>query len=151
MHLSRKAEYAVRAMTALARKPAGVSSSIEELAARERLPVKFLEQILLTLKRAGLLQSRRGVGGGYQLQRPPERIALDEILTPIDGPFQPMRCTPLDPSRAGDTVCGCGVLGGCGPGRVFSELQRDVQAFFQRTSLADVVARESGASMQFDI
>jgi Rrf2 family protein len=139
MRISRKAEYALRALTAMARKPAASTSQIEELAAAERIPVKFLEQILLTLKRAGLLRSRRGVGGGYQLERPPEGISVGEIVTAIDGPFEPMPC-------AGEAV------GGCGVGRVFRDLQTAVNQQLGKTSLADVVAREpAGGEMVFEI
>lgn len=152
MHLSRKAEYALRAMTAMARKPAGATSQIEDLARQERIPVKFLEQILLLLKKAGLLKSRRGVGGGYQLERLPQRILLGEILTIVDGPFDPMSCTQPDPTRSAAGVCECGILGGCGPGRVFTELQIQVNAFLNKTSLADVIAKgDSPAVMHFDI
>ena len=64
MRLSRKAEYALRALTAIARQPRK-SWPIQELATRERIPIKFLEQILLALRRAGFLASKRGVGGGW--------------------------------------------------------------------------------------
>jgi Rrf2 family protein len=136
----------------MARKPLSATSQIEELAAAERIPVKFLEQILLTLKKAGLLKSRRGVGGGYQLDLAPPRITLAAVLTAIDGPFQPMSCTPPEPGRNLPAACECGVAGGCGTGRVFTDLQNQVHAFLTNTTLADVVAREAaGAGMQFEI
>ncbi len=150
MRISRKAEYALRALTAMARKGAAATSQIEELAAAERIPVKFLEQILLTLKRAGLLRSRRGVGGGYQLERPPQGISVGEIVTAIDGPFEPMPCAGEAVRRSG--VCACGIAGGCGVGRVFRDLQTAVNQQLSGTSLADVVAREpTGGEMVFEI
>lgn len=152
MRISRKAEYALRALTAMARKPLSATSQIEELAAAGHIPVKFLEQILLTLKKAGLLKSRRGVGGGYQLDLPASRITLAEILTAIDGPFRPMSCTPPEPGKQAGTACECGIPGGCGAGRVFTDLQNLVHAFLTSTTLADMLAREgTAASMQFDI
>ena len=152
MRISRKAEYALRALSAMARKPLSATSQIEELAAAEHIPVKFLEQILLTLKKAGLLKSRRGVGGGYQLDLPASRISLAAVITAIDGPFQPMSCAPSEPGKPGPAVCDCGVPGGCGSGRIFADLQNTVHAFMSKTSLADIIARGNPAQvMQFDI
>ena len=150
MRISRKAEYALRALTAMARKPLNAVSQIEELASAEHIPLKFLEQILLTLKKAGLLKSRRGVGGGYQLDLPPARISLADILTAVDGPFRPMSCTPPEPGGRAKAACDCGTAGGCGPGRIFTDLQTRVHEFLNRTTLADALMREQ-AAMQFDI
>jgi Rrf2 family transcriptional regulator, iron-sulfur cluster assembly transcription factor len=152
MRISKKAEYALRALVALARKPAGSTSLIEEISESERIPVKFLEQILLELRRAELLRSRRGVGGGYQLNRPAVDISLGEILRIIDGTFEPISCTPADPERFGRQPCECGREGGCGLGKVFCELQRQVQSYLNTTSVADVVAKEARPSeISFDI
>ncbi|MEM9282435.1 MAG: Rrf2 family transcriptional regulator, partial [Verrucomicrobiota bacterium] len=71
MKVSKKAEYALQAVLAMARAPKNQPVQIQELAEAENIPVKFLEQILLTLKKGQLLQSKRGVGGGYQLNRAP--------------------------------------------------------------------------------
>ena len=73
---------------------------IQELSRIESIPVKFLEQILLIMKRAGLLRSKRGIGGGYQLDRSPEEITLGEIVTLIDGAFAPLSITPADSEKA---------------------------------------------------
>lgn len=152
MRISRKAEYALRAITAMARKPLSAISQIEELAAAEKIPVKFLEQILLTLRKAGLLRSRRGVGGGYQLELPANRISLGDVLTAVDGPFHPMSCTQSDPAKASRAKCECGIPGGCGTGRIFTDLQKLVNAFLYQTTLADAIAREAATTMmQFDI
>lgn len=139
MNLSRKAEYAMRAAVALARRPAASTCQIEELSAAEHIPVKFLEQILLTLRKADILRSKRGLGGGYQLNRPATEISLGEIVKVIEGPYVPVTCA----SEAAESgACECGVPGGCGVGRVFRELQGKVNGFLDQTSLADVVQRE---------
>jgi Rrf2 family protein len=152
MRISRKAEYALRSLCAMARKPAAAVSQIEELADSEHIPVKFLEQILLTMKKAGLLRSRRGVGGGYQLELPPHRITLSDILTAVDGPFQPMACTPAEPGKPMKSACECGIAGGCGCGKVFTELQNMVHQFLSRTTLSDLLARDpANTTLQFDI
>ncbi len=90
MKLSKKAEYALRALVAMGREREGTNFSIQDLARSEDIPLKFLEQILLTLKNGGLLKSKRGVGGGYQLVTPPSRITLGDVVTMFDGPFDPL-------------------------------------------------------------
>ncbi len=152
MHLSKKAEYALRAMVALARHPHAPPLLIEEISDAGRIPVKFLEQILLALKHADLVRSKRGVGGGYQINRPPTAISVGDIVKVIDGPFDPIACTTADPERNARHTCECGQLGGCGLGRVFTELQRQVNAFLNNTSIADVVAKEQRAGeISFEI
>lgn len=90
MKLSKKAEYALRALVAMGREHEGTNFSIHDLSSNEGIPAKFLEQILLALKNGGLLRSKRGVGGGYQLVTRPERITLGEVITLFDGPFDPL-------------------------------------------------------------
>lgn len=85
MTISRKADYALRAMTLLAGAPPERPMPIQELAETGGIPLKFLEQILLTLKRGGLLRSKRGVGGGYHLARPGRHISVGDIVALIDG------------------------------------------------------------------
>lgn len=142
MKLSRKAEYAMRALLAMARAPETPTFSIQDIAHRERIPLKFLEQILLTLKNGGLLRSKRGVGGGYQFQRTPLKISLGEIVQLIDGPFEPIPCAG-SVGKPG-AACECGVPGGCGLGQVFAELRSDVNDWLAGTTLGDVLERERG-------
>lgn len=92
MNLSRKGEYALRAMIVLARSHDGRSLRAQEIAEEERIPKKFLEQILLELKNAGLLESKRGAGGGYRLIKPPEEVTLARIVRIIEGPLAPLSC-----------------------------------------------------------
>ena len=150
MKLSKKAEYAMRALLAMSRAPEGTNFSIHDIATREKIPLKFLEQILLALKNGGLLRSKRGVGGGYQLQKLPARIPLSEVITIIDGPFHPIPCS----TAAGKlgAKCECGIPGACGLGQTFAGLQRDVETWLSSTTLADVLEREKGRDeMSFEI
>ena len=78
----------MQALTVLAEHPTGVLK-IKDIAAAEELPEKFLEAILLDLKRARIVDSIRGAHGGYQLRRPPKKITLGEVLRRIDGPLAP--------------------------------------------------------------
>lgn len=79
----------MQALTVLARRHPGGAVKIRDIAADEQLPEKFLEAILLELKRARIVVSFRGAHGGYQLKRPPEDISLGEVLRRIDGPLAP--------------------------------------------------------------
>ena len=88
MRISQRGLYALQALTVLAEHPTGVLK-IKDIAAAEELPEKFLEAILLDLKRARIVDSIRGAHGGYQLRRPAKKITLGEILRRIDGPLAP--------------------------------------------------------------
>src|SRR5712692_8881946 len=90
MRISKKGLYALEAMTMLARNHADRPTKIHEIAASERIPETFLELILLDLKNARLVDSLRGIRGGYQLKRPPSKIFLGEIIRTIDGPLAPL-------------------------------------------------------------
>ena len=87
--ISQKARYAFHALVALARTD---SLMVGEIAAQERIPRKFLEQILLELKRHGIVQSRRGKFGGYGLLMPANRITFGQVLRILDGPIAPLPC-----------------------------------------------------------
>jgi Rrf2 family protein len=88
MRISQRGLYALQALTVLAEHPSGVVK-IKEIAAEEDLPEKFLEAILLDLKRARIVDSLRGAHGGYQLKRPAKKISLGEVLRRVDGPLAP--------------------------------------------------------------
>lgn len=137
MKISKKAEYALRAVLAMSRAAPGTVFSIQSLALEERIPLKFLEQILLILRKGGVLNSRRGAGGGYHMARPESRITLGEILELVDG--------PLEVLAPGSSVTP-GLLS------VFTELKSQINDWLTGTTLADVIQREQGrGTMSFDI
>jgi Rrf2 family protein len=92
VHISYKGDYALKAMLELAVYFPKGTMSISELAKRADIPFKFLEQVLLDLKRAGYLESRRGAHGGYLLARHPAKITLGEVIRFIEGPIEPIVC-----------------------------------------------------------
>ena len=98
MRISTKGDYATRALQDLALHYDQGPIPIEKVASRQGLPVRYLEQLLLTLKRAGLLLSKRGVNGGYSLARPPSQITLGEVLRAVEGPIEAIYCVG-DPPR----------------------------------------------------
>ena len=91
--LSQKARYALRALFALARRPPGQTVMIAEIAEEANVPRKFLEQILLDLKKRGVVHSTRGKFGGYTLGRPAGQIAFAEVIRIIDGPLALTPCS----------------------------------------------------------
>src|ERR687890_1745893 len=90
--LSKKAKYAIKALLRLADHQQGEPMRIADLARMEQIPPKFLEFILLGLKNNGVLQSRKGKGGGYLLARDPAQISLGQIVRMFDGPLAPVPC-----------------------------------------------------------
>jgi Rrf2 family protein len=110
---------------------------IKEIAEREHIPAKFLEQILLTLKNAGLLQSKMGMGGGYHLAKPAEQITLGHIVRVLDGPLAPLRCV----SQMAYEPCGCPDEQTCGLRMVMGDVRNAIAGVLDHTTLADVAER----------
>ena len=92
MIFSSKAEYGVRLMVELGRQEQDRPVSLKVIAAAERLPLAYLEQVVARLKRAGLVRSARGAHGGYWLARPAEEITMDEVVLALEGSIAPMEC-----------------------------------------------------------
>src|SRR6476646_4447090 len=92
MRFSKKSEYALRALIALTEHYGQHLVQRHEIAEQQQIPIEFLEQILLALKNAGLLASRRGVSGGYSLLKPPQEITLGQVIRILDGPLAPIAC-----------------------------------------------------------
>lgn len=88
MNVSTRGDYACRALLSLSLHRTSGPTSVRDIAERTALPQPYLEQILLALKGAGIVRSKRGVGGGYELARPPEEIDLAQIVSAVDGPIQ---------------------------------------------------------------
>ena len=89
MRISQRGLYALQALTVLAQRHSRGVVKIRDIATEEQLPEKFLESILLELKRARIVNSVRGAKGGYELRRPPDKISLGEVIRRIDGPLAP--------------------------------------------------------------
>lgn len=100
---STKGEYGVRLMVQLGRHVGRGPASLAEIAAEEDLPRAYLEQLVVSLREAGLVTSTRGAHGGYELARPPETISMAEVLRALEGPISPMMCVSDDPEHA--TAC----------------------------------------------
>jgi Rrf2 family protein len=135
--LSKRGEYALRALIdfGLAQAMGRPLLQVNELASKEDLPVKFLEQILMQLKAAGYLESRRGKHGGYLLARRPEDIQIGQVVRLIDGPLAPIRCV----SQVAYERCTCPDEEHCGLRMVMLDVRNAISNILDRFSLADVV------------
>lgn len=146
MRISRKAEYALRALVSLARERR--SWGIHELSERENIPVKFLEQILLALRHAGLLTSKRGVGGGYTLHRPADEITVAEIIRIFDGPLAPVPCAAERPAEQ----CSCPDPRTCPLRLLMTRVRADLAAALESQSIADLLRLAPGPdTLAFEI
>ena len=143
MRLSKRGEYGLRAMIMLAEAGRKGSSpammQIKEISEREQISPKFLEQILLTLKNAGFLHSKMGIGGGYYLTRPASEITLGQIFRVLDGPVAPMKCV----SQMAYEPCGCPEEETCGLRLVMGDVRNAIADILDNTSLADVTKRQN--------
>ena len=139
--ISQKAKYALRALLVLCRaRDGGTPQMIAEISRAQAIPKKFLEQILLELKRHGIVVSRRGRQGGYVLLRAPENVTFGEILRLIDGPIAPLPClSKIAYRRCAD----CADEGSCEIRHVFARLAETTREVLDRTTLADAVRGKS--------
>jgi Rrf2 family protein len=117
-----KSRYAVVAMAELARSGDGGPVPIAQIAERRAMPVQFLEQLFSTLRRGGLLNSQRGVKGGYTLARPPEEITVLEVVQVLDG-------------KVGEE--------GKEAGGIWAEGVEALRGVFSSTTIADIARREA--------
>ena len=151
--LSMKTKYGLRAVTVLAREYGRGPVLIADLAATERIPRKFLELILLELKHKGILQSKKGKGGGYHLSRPPSMVSLGELIRVLNGPLALLPCVSQSAYRRCDE---CVDELTCGLREVMKEVREATTSILDATTLADVVTRsqhmgESGRPSMYHI
>jgi Rrf2 family protein len=148
MRISRKAEYALRALLLLARDNPDKVHQIHELSEAGRIPVKFLEQILLTLRNRGILSSKRGVGGGYSLKRRPSDMSVLEIIELMDGPIAPLPCA-LDKNTE---PCSCADPLFCSLRPLMREARKELCELFGSRTIQDLADEARGRNiMAFDI
>jgi Rrf2 family protein len=135
LKVPQKLEYAIRAMIELAvRREDGALVPAREIAERQQVPLRFLEQQLGALSRAGLVESFRGAGGGCRIAGDPAEITIAQVADAIEGQIYPVFCLePSDHTCFADSRCG---LQG-----FWADVARSVQDVFERTTVADLAAR----------
>lgn len=137
MKVSKRCQYALRALIdmGIAQASGRALLRLGDLAEKENLPVKFLEQIFVQLKDAGYIESKRGKQGGYLLAVPAAEVTLGEVIRLVDGTLAPIGCV----SRTEYEPCSCEDETYCGLRTVMAEVHRAVTGILDHTTLADIV------------
>ncbi|MEI6283304.1 MAG: Rrf2 family transcriptional regulator [Alphaproteobacteria bacterium] len=137
MKLSKRGEYALRTLISL-----GIAAEVKrslvqvaEIADKERLPAKFLEQIMQALKEAGFIASERGKFGGYRLARPAAKISIGAVVRALEGPLAPIGCV----SQTAYEKCSCPDEEHCGLRMLMLDVRNAIAGILDRYTLADVV------------
>lgn len=138
MWISRRTDYATRALVALALESGERPVKIQELATRTDTPVSILEQVLPQLRSAGIVRSERGPSGGYRLNHPPEDVTLERVVRILQGPLAPIACATRSEPEPCTMADGCALLD------TWAEVRDATIAILERTTLATLAARSSG-------
>jgi Rrf2 family protein len=138
--VSTRGDYACRALLSLSLHGATTPTSVRDIADRTGLPQPYLEQILLALKGAGLVRSKRGVGGGYVLARDPAEISLAQVVSAVDGPIVAGDFGEPHENGACDHEGQCVLLS------VWADVGETMREYLQSFTLADMVARARGGT-----
>lgn len=137
MKLSQRGEYALRALVVLGENYNKDVVRIQAISAQQNIPKRFLEQILNDLKSAGVVESRRGVAGGYRLAAPPEKIKLATVVRHIEGALAPVGCV----SEKFYERCSCPDESRCAIRSVMKEVRDSIVKILENTSVAELCQR----------
>ncbi len=132
MKVSTRAEYGIRALMDLAQHYGQGPVQSHDIARRQGLPESYLNQLLVTLRRAGLVQSKRGPSGGHLLARPPALITVGEAFLVLEGSVAPWLCVE-------EAETACIYAPGCGLRPVWQAVKEATEQVLNRTTLADIV------------
>ena len=133
--LSKKTQYALQALSYMVEKNSEFPILIAEIAAAKNIPLKFLENILLELKKGGFLESKKGKHGGYFFATPPQKIKLSAIFRIIEGPIALLPCVSLN---FYEKCVDCNEKK-CGINRVMAEVRDNTLAILDKRTVADLV------------
>ena len=145
--LSKKTKYAIKALVALGKNVEKPPMQISKIAEEEHIPKKFLEQILLDLRNAGFLYSKKGAGGGYSLNKKPEEILLVQVMRVTDGPIAMVPCASLNFYHKCDE---CVDEKTWGIRSAFIDVRDATLKVLSETSIADVIGREDTLKLSIE-
>ena len=134
MNISAKSRYAVRALVELAQHTDGQPVPIADIAARREIPLQFLEQLFSSLRKAGILNSHRGVRGGFSFKKLPEDVSVLDVVEILDGNVAPSACT------SGAT---CNKIDRCIMKEVWFDVKSNLESVLGAANIADLADRES--------
>lgn len=140
MNLSKRTKYALQALQELARQPVGQPVLISELARSRGIPQKFLEAILLDLKHAGIVASRKGKGGGYFLARPASQVTVGEVVRLLEGMLAPIACVS---QKSFQPCAECGPVQGCALRTLMAEVRDSVARVLDGATISELNRRET--------
>jgi Rrf2 family protein len=140
MRVTTRTRYAIRALYDLAFHRLGQAAGAKEIAEREKIPLRFLEQILQDLRKAGIVEARRGPRGGYALARPPGKISLAEVLHAVRGPLEEM----FGFDQPGPATSGADDV----PAAVWIDVRARLVDVLEHATLQDFVARAEAAGVK---
>jgi Rrf2 family transcriptional regulator, iron-sulfur cluster assembly transcription factor len=140
MRITTRTRYAIRALYDLAFHRLGQAAGAKEIADRQKIPLRFLEQILQDLRKAGIVEARRGPRGGYALARPPGKISLAEVMHAVRGPLEEMFGfdSPTPTTPGGDDV----------PAAVWTDVRARLVGVLEHATLQDFVARAEAVGVK---
>src|SRR3972149_3919832 len=136
MRFSVKSEYAITAVLDMALNTDKGPAHVRAIARRQAIPVRFLEQVMASLKKAGLVESIRGAQGGYILSRDPKTINIAQIVEAIEGPITPMDCT------AGLIDYRCFQINGCVVKDVWEDVRKAITGVLSKVSIHEMCKRK---------
>ena len=132
MHITYKGDYAIKVILDLSKHYGQEVVKIQDISKRLDIPQKFLEQILLELKKGGFLDSKRGAGGGYCLSKNPNEIKIGDIVRFVDGPIEPIAC-------ANEVYRGCSEVDKCVLREIWVKVAKSVSSVVDTITFADVL------------
>jgi Rrf2 family protein len=138
--MSKKTKYAINALVYLAKAYREGPVMIGQIAKSERIPHKFLENILLVLRNAGILNSKKGRGGGYYLRKPPEEVHIAEVMRLFDGPIALLPCVSFNYYERCEE---CKDEAACGIRDVFIGVRDETVRRLKEATLSDIIRREN--------
>ncbi len=137
MKLSTRGEYALRALLVLGLNYNSEVVRIQKISEQQNIPKRFLEQILNDLKELGVVESKRGLAGGYRLSRKPEQITLAEVIRFLEGPLAPVSCV----SQTAYVRCSCPDEARCGIRSVMREVREAIVKVLEKVTVAQLCER----------
>ena len=140
MRVTTRTRYAIRALYHLAFHRSGAATQAKEIAEVQKIPLRFLEQILQDLRRAGVIEARRGPRGGYALARPPAEISMADVLRAVRGPLEEL----LGVEEPDDGASGSNDV----PALVWGEVGSRLIGVLEQSTLADFIARAEASGVR---
>jgi len=147
MRLSTKSRYGLRAIFDIAYHADGTGAQVQDIARRQELSPRYIEQIFQKLKKAGILKSKRGPQGGYSLARPMNQITVKDVVIATEGDMLLVDCSPRNRRRKGK---GCMFDGSCITQTVWNEASQRLEELFESITLAELCRRAEQAGLPKD-